>query len=432
MALFGSKGIQIDGRAVTDVIQNEGGMTRRGIIAWRDPHEDFNTHATLVVNPGEEAVFVDQGDISDVFTPGRYILHTMNKVIIRSFKEAISGGKSTFPCRVFFVSTEEFNVNWGLKAPVAYTASDIGEGAKIRAYGQYLMRVTNTPAFVQKILRDSYNYTADDLSRRLGDYVSTDLSTFLADLLEENHIKAMEVDRCKGKVLPLLIPKMQQLLQPYGIELVNMSANFTPDEEQVKMYEQEVRTQALHGTGASRARVAEAQGRRQEYEIMGDAYQQIKGMEIMENMTQAGVGGGVAGDMAGTGAGLGMAMASAGAFAGMAQQVFGAGRQQPQQPYGQAPQYGQPQAPYGQQPYQQQPYQQQPQQPYQQPQQPYQQPQQPYQQQPQQPYQQPQQPQQPAQADPMESLRKMKQLLDAGLVSQQQYDAKVAEIMARL
>ena len=411
MALFGNKGIQIDGRAVTDVIQNEGGMTRRGIIAWRDPHEDFNTHATLVVNPGEEAVFVDQGDIAEVFPQGRYVLKTMNKIIIRSFREAISGGKSTFPCRVFFISTEEFNVNWGLTSPATYTAEDIGVGAKIRAHGQYLMRVTDSPTFIQKILRDSYSYTADDLSKRLGQYISTDLSTFLGKLLEENHIKAMEANSHKDIVLPLLIPKVRERLMPYGIDLLDMSADMMLDEEQAQKYEAEVRAQELHGVGASKARVAQARGRKEEYDLMGNAYQQIKGMEIMENMSQGGIGGDGS-DMANTGAGLGMAMASAGAFAGMAQQMFNHpyGQQQPygQQPYGQQP-YGQQMPPQGQ-PYGQQPYGQQmpPQgQPY-------------------------GQPQQPAQPDPMESLKKMKQMLDAGLITQQQYDAKVAEVMSRL
>ena len=36
------------------------------------------------------------------------------------------------------------------------------------------------------------------------------------------------------------------------------------------------------------------------------------------------------------------------------------------------------------------------------------------------------------QPDPMESLSKVKQLLDAGLITQQIYDAKVTEIMERL
>ncbi len=46
--------------------------------------------------------------------------------------------------------------------------------------------------------------------------------------------------------------------------------------------------------------------------------------------------------------------------------------------------------------------------------------------------QQPQQPQSSAQPDPMETLTKMKQMLDAGLITQQIYDAKVAEVMSRM
>ena len=48
------------------------------------------------------------------------------------------------------------------------------------------------------------------------------------------------------------------------------------------------------------------------------------------------------------------------------------------------------------------------------------------------PQQQPQHQPTATQPDPMESLKKMKQMLDAGLIKQEQYDSKVAEIMSRL
>lgn len=83
------------------------------------------------------------------------------------------------------------------------------------------------------------------------------------------------------------------------------------------------------------------------------------------------------GGIAGAGAGLGMGMMAGGAFAQMGANAF------------------------AQQQWQQQPMQQQPM-------------------------------QQPAQPDPMETLKKLKQMLDAGLIKQEQYDAKVAEVMSRL
>jgi membrane protease subunit (stomatin/prohibitin family) len=402
MSIFGKNGIQIDGRAITDVIQNEGGRTRRDIIAWRDPHEDFNTNAVLIVNPGEEAVFVESGSVAGKFTTGRYELKTQNRVIIRSFKEAITGGKSKFPCRVFFISTEEFNVNWGTVQPIGYTCPVFGPGALLRGHGVYNVKVIDSVAFIQKILRDSSTYTADDLSKKLVEYISTDVSDIFSSVLEEKKINAMEVSKSLRTISEEAMPRVQLLLQPYGLQLLNMSVSLNMDEEQRQMYEQQVRLQRMTAQGAAQARVIEAGSRVDEYNMMGQAYQQIKGMEIMKDMVNN-PNGSVGGEMAGAGVGLGMAAATAGTFAGVAQQVF---NQQPQQ-YAQPQQYSQPQQPqYAQ-----------PQPLYSQPQQPLTQPQQQYAQQ---------------QADPLQSLQKMKQMLTAGLITQQQYDAKVAEIMARL
>ena len=40
--------------------------------------EDFSTNSTLVVQPGEEAIFVKNGVIEQVFTNGTYELKTEN------------------------------------------------------------------------------------------------------------------------------------------------------------------------------------------------------------------------------------------------------------------------------------------------------------------------------------------------------------------
>ena len=48
----------------TDVIKNSG---PGGLLIWRQPEEDFNTNSTLVVMPGETAIFVNKGTIEQVF-----------------------------------------------------------------------------------------------------------------------------------------------------------------------------------------------------------------------------------------------------------------------------------------------------------------------------------------------------------------------------
>ncbi len=101
-------------------------------------------------------------------------------------------------------------------------------------------------------------------------------------------------------------------------------------------------------------------------------YNQAVQQELLKDVaTNPGAGG-----IAGAGAGLGMGFAAGSAFGNMAAGAF----MQPQQPMGMQPQA----APA------------------------------------------------PAQADPMEVLGKLKKMLDAGLISQEKYDAKVDEVMSRL
>ena len=57
----------------TDVIKNRGSGE---LLIWRQPEEDFNNNSTLIVNPGEEAIFIKNGIIEQVFENGRYQLST--------------------------------------------------------------------------------------------------------------------------------------------------------------------------------------------------------------------------------------------------------------------------------------------------------------------------------------------------------------------
>ena len=59
----------------TDVIKNSASGE---LLIWRQPEEDFNTNSTLVVMPGEQAIFIKEGNIEQVFENGTYRLSTEN------------------------------------------------------------------------------------------------------------------------------------------------------------------------------------------------------------------------------------------------------------------------------------------------------------------------------------------------------------------
>lgn len=354
----------------TDVIQNEGGNTKdRQLIAWRDPRTDFNTHAKLIVRRGEEAIFENGAGEWAVFPEGTECeLHTQNIAFIRSFREALSGGRSRFPCRVYFVSTEDFEIPWGTLSPISYTCPLIGPGALLTGNGIYVIRVVDSAMFAKSILRDSESYSVEDMRDKMFHRIYKNISAIIARELEARQIASTSFSDSAEEISQLCIPKVQKLLDDYGIQLRDFTISLWLDEEQRQMYEQNVRAQRMDAQGAAFARDITAESKKKELETMGSDYMTIKGMDLLNTIAENPAGG-----IAGAGAGLGMGMAAGAAFGNVAQSLF-SNVPQPNAPN--TPPTGQP--------------------------------------------------------DPMESLKTMKQMLDAGLISQEIYDKKVAEILNRL
>lgn len=360
-----------EGHSFVNVIQNEGGNTGRGIIAWRDPRSDFNTHSKLLVRKGEEAVFENGASEWAVFPEGTECeLKTQNIAFIRSLREALSGGQSYFPCRVYFVSTEEYEIPWGTREPIGYTCPVIGEGAQLMGGGIYVIRITDTETFVKKVLRDNQSYTVDDLKIKLFDRVYQEIADIVSSVLEENNIISMECSKKKKEIAKLCMPGVQELLYQYGLHLIDFTISLSLDEQQRQMFEEKIRGKRMDAQGDAQARIIGARSKIQEMDEMGARYTTIKGMDILESMAN----NPGSGDIAGMGAGLGMGMAAAGAFKNITESIF---------PNTQTPQPATNQ-------------------------------------------------QTPSSPDPIESLSKLKTLLEKGLISETVYKQKEAEILSRL
>ena len=88
-------------------------------LIWKLPEEDFNDKSVLIVNPGEEAIFVNNGTILQIFASGRYELSTENYPFIAELRNLITGGVSTFNCKVYFIAlNQSHELLWGTDSPI--------------------------------------------------------------------------------------------------------------------------------------------------------------------------------------------------------------------------------------------------------------------------------------------------------------------------
>jgi membrane protease subunit (stomatin/prohibitin family) len=155
------------------------------IVEWLDPSNDTIVHrferyqneikmgAKLTVRESQVAVFINEGQIADVFQPGMYTLQTQNMPILSTLKGWVHGFNSPFKAEVYFVNTKKFLDNkWGTPNPVMLRDPEFGP-VRIRAFGVYEFRVTDAAKFIRDIVGTDGDFTTDQITNQLRNIIIT-------------------------------------------------------------------------------------------------------------------------------------------------------------------------------------------------------------------------------------------------------------------
>lgn len=366
-----------------DVIKNTGPGE---LLIWRQPEEDFNTNSTLIVMPGEEAIFIKGGTVEQVFENGTYKLSTENYPFISRLRNVFTGGISTFNCVVYFVrKADSQEIRWGTETPIQVRDKVWGIRTDAKVRGAYKVRIENPVTFLEKLIGNNIPF---QLQGELDKYFASEfqgkikaaVSKFLNSLQQE----LIGIDAYMDELSEQIEPYIDEVVADYGLKCVRFSlAGLDIDITKYDAIDQSqiaaiTKGKLAQGDKAAMDILGENWGRQQAANILGD---------LARNPGAGGVGA--------MGAGMGMGMAAGSVFGNMANQMFAPmstgvqPQQQPQTPVqgGRFTPKGSGTAP---------------------------------------------QPQQSSPDDPMEVLGKLKKLLDAGLIEQSEYDAKKAEILSRM
>ena len=372
----------------TDVIKNSGPGE---LLIWRQPEEDFNTNSTLIVMPGEEAIFIKGGTIVQVFENGTYKLSTENYPFISRLRNAFSGGISTFNCVVYFVrKADSKEIRWGTATPIQVRDKVWGVRTDARVRGAYKIRINNPALFLEKLIGNNVPF---QLQEQLDQYFASEFQGKIKSAVSK-YLNALEqeligIDAYMDEISENIKPSIDEVVSEYGLKCVSFSlAGLDIDHTKYDVID-ESQMDLI-------ARTRDYQGDKAGLDILGADWGRVQGAEILRDLANNPGAGGVAA----AGAGIGMGMGAAGAFSSIAQQLFTPVQNgyTPQQvdptqtvPSGRFTQRGSetvaPVAPAA-----------------------------------------------PAASaeDPMEVLGKLKRMLDAGLIEQAEYDAKKAEILSRM
>ena len=140
-----------------------------GVLAYRYPMEDMEIQngGKLTVRDSQMAVFVNEGQIADVFSPGLYTLTTQTLPILTYLRNWDKAFKSPFKSDVYYFSTRlQINQKWGTTTPITIRDKEFG-AVRLRAYGIYSYHIQDPKIFYEKVSGTRELYSVSDLDGQL-------------------------------------------------------------------------------------------------------------------------------------------------------------------------------------------------------------------------------------------------------------------------
>ncbi|MCI5095452.1 MAG: SPFH domain-containing protein [Rhodobacteraceae bacterium] len=189
----------------------------RDTMVWRFEREghEIKYGAKLTVREGQAAVFVHEGQLADVFTPGLYMLETNNMPVMTTLQHWDHGFKSPFKSEIYFVNTTRFNdLKWGTKNPIMLRDPEFGP-TRIRAYGTYSVRVVDPARFLTEIVGTDGEFTMDEISFQVRNIIVQEFSRVVAG----SGIPVLDMAANTADLGKLIASEISGTIAEYGLSI---------------------------------------------------------------------------------------------------------------------------------------------------------------------------------------------------------------------
>jgi membrane protease subunit (stomatin/prohibitin family) len=206
-------------------------------LVWRFPRyqNEIKMGAKLTVRESQIAVFLNEGKICDVFTPGMYSLQTQNMPIISTIKGWKYGFNSPFKADIYFVNVRQFvDQKWGTKNPITLEDQRFGM-IEIRAFGTFAFQISDPKLFIQQIAGTNSLFSTEDIGGQLRSLIVTKFS----DAVGEGNIAIEKFAANLEELSQLGQNKLNADFQNYGLRITRfLIENVSmPDELKKEIFE---------------------------------------------------------------------------------------------------------------------------------------------------------------------------------------------------
>lgn len=279
--------------AIVDVLKFNSDAS---IFAWKYPNSELATWTQLIVNEAQEAILIKNGQIADVFGPGRYVLSTDNIPVLQKLINIPFGKKSPFSAEVWFINRAfALDIKWGTTTPIQIQDPKYGVFVPLRAFGQFGLQIEDSRRFLTKLVGTMPFFNSKSLTDYFRGLYVTRVKDRISSCLVKSKISILEINSHLDNISRELEEQLRGEFAEYGIHIASFYVN------DISVPENDPAVKQLKTALAKRA----------EMDILGYSYQQERTFDTLN--TAAG-NSGAAGTVMGAGMGMGMGFGMGGAM----------------------------------------------------------------------------------------------------------------------
>ena len=187
------------------------------LLAYRFPRHgnEIKYGAKLTVREGQAAVFVNEGQIADVYQPGMYTLTTENMPILSTLMGWKYGFNSPFKVEVYFISTKRWtDLKWGTQNPIMLRDPEFGP-VRVRAFGTYAFQVSDPATFLRQLVATDPSFETYEITGQLRNTIVARFS----DAIGRAKLSVLDLAGNYDKIAQVALERIRPDLAQMGLSL---------------------------------------------------------------------------------------------------------------------------------------------------------------------------------------------------------------------
>jgi membrane protease subunit (stomatin/prohibitin family) len=209
---------------------------------WQPPNggkreDELRFGTQLIVNQSQEAVFVKNGQMADIFKAGHHMLSTQNLPILSSIAGIPFGFQTPFKAEVYFINkTIAMETKFGL-IPFNMIEPNFHTPIPVTSRGSFVVKVSESKVFLNKITGVIKEFEADKLKNYFRGVIAEKVKTAITKIAKEQKISPLELEAMVTDVSEAVKGIISQTFAQYGIYLEFFNIEAIPiidDDDRVK------------------------------------------------------------------------------------------------------------------------------------------------------------------------------------------------------